>query len=256
MTKLERELQCHLLRDLLVPYIAGDVSEPTRNWIDQHLADCDECRHALAEWSGDQLPAPPAVAPSAVPGQRLVRRLRLTVWGVLGIIMALLLAIGGLTWSVAAIKRVAGLPDVHPVPLRSLQAAQAAAVDLAPLGLSQTDLTTESFPVDGFDEGATATYANPQGQQVRVSAYRFVDAKAARRFVDRTWVGLFPSRMFSFENKVGSKSVGKFRSNGDYYYSWSADGWFIAIAVNGAMSDPAQVRDQVRDLLFIAYTRS
>jgi hypothetical protein len=244
---------CYLARDLLIPYAAGEVTEPTRAWIDRHLAACGECRRAFAEATGTNgavLSAPP---PSPAAEQRLMRRVRRTVQIILGVIIALALAVGGLIWSIGQVKRLANIPEVHPVPAASMTAREAVELDLSPVRLTRTQVTEARVDAAGYQDGAMAHFETEDGHQVEVWVYRFGSAGDALDFADR-WQGQFKVQLMRFASQTWDQSVAKFRSGGHYYYTWSADGWLIIIAVPEGVREPARLRDQIRDLIFIAYT--
>ncbi len=243
------ELDCYLVRDLLIPYAAGDASQPTRAWVERHVSRCSECRCAFEEVTGTHLPvAAPPPPPSA--GQHLMRRVRAAVRLVVALILLLALGIGGLIWTIGAMKRVGNIPDVHPVPADSTSAREAVTVDLTAAGLHAEGVSEDPQRATGFQDGAVARFTN----QVQVWAYRFEYARQARLFGGK-WEEQFESKAMSMNSRTWDRSAGKFRSGGNYYYTWSNNGWFIVIAVPESVPEPAELRDQIRDLLFIAYSR-
>lgn len=246
-------VDCHLLRDLLIPYAASEVSTPTRAWVDQHVAGCPDCREAFEEAVGLTVPPLPAPPPSPGPEQRLMLRMRRTIRIVLGLILALALAVGGLIWSIGQVKRVANIPEVHPVPAAHLSAREAVTVDLSPLRLTRSLVAEAPLTAAGFSDGALARFETAEGEQVHLWAYRFESARQARNF-ERSWERQFQTKFLQVSSSTWDRSISKFRSGGHFYYTWSVDGWLIMIAVPESVTEPARLRDQIRDLIFIAYT--
>jgi hypothetical protein len=246
-------VECYLARDLLIPYAAGEVTEPTRAWIDRHVATCGECHRVFAEATGVNRPVPPAPPPSPAVERRLMLRVRRTVQIILGVIIALALAVGGLIWSIGQVKRLANIPEVHPVPAAAMTAREAVALDLSPLHLTRTQVAEAKVGAAGYQDGAVARFETVDGHQVEVWAYRFGSARDALNFAN-SWQGQFKVQMMRFTTQTWDRSVSKFRSGAHYYYTWSANGWLIIIAVPEEVKEPARLRDQIRDLIFIAYT--
>lgn len=235
-------LDCKLTQDLLVGYVANEVSPETREFVTRHLDRCDECRRALAQYTQ---PAPgwaPAPVPTADPGRRLVGRLRTRIWAVIGVVvLSLGITAGVLVWVFTAGRDAAGLPADMPVP-------SAAA---APRNVAEGVKLPDGMALDGITDGpgrAFALYTLPDGKTGSIEYRRHDGADQARNDYD-AWFRSFRVRSMSVEYNLPSERIAKFRSGGNYYYAWQREGWFIIITVPGDTSDPTAVRDQLRDHL-------
>jgi|GEM_PF-2530356 len=246
------KMECYLVRDLLIPYAAGDASQQTRAWVEQHVAGCEPCREAFAEAIGlAAMPATPQ--PPVAPSQRLLKRVRITVIGTVALIAILIMAVGGLTWSISQVKRLANMPEDHAVPTATVSAREAVSVDLSPLGLERAGTAVAETGFPGFTDGAEARYTAVDGTEIQLSAYRFTDARTARRF-ESDWEERFRMVQMRLTSRNSTQSATKFHSGGAFYYTWSKEGWFVVLQVPESAPDPTTLRDQIRDLLLIHYT--
>lgn len=48
--------QCKIIEDLLPLYHDGVCSEESKQWVDEHLTQCEDCRHLLCQISGELIP--------------------------------------------------------------------------------------------------------------------------------------------------------------------------------------------------------
>lgn len=256
MMSSEPRLACALAQDLLIPYVSGEVSEVTRRWVEQHLHDCADCKGSYEASQSDAAPVALVTEhlPPADPGRKLLRRVRLTLLGLLTLILLLAVGVAGLSWTIMKARQVANVPVGHLVPRAELSALKAVEADLSSLGLRLTSTSPSALQAPGFVEGATANYETANGELIQVAAYRFETAEAALRH-NKNWFNGFGIRTLSFSTQSRGEWVAKFRSGGHFYYGWSAGEWAIRISVPNELSEAANLRDQIRDALFVTYGR-
>ena len=129
-------LECSLVRDLLIPYVAAEVQPQTLAFINSHLSGCEACRGALAQLNGGlaQPVAPPLPADA---GRRVVSRVRRNVFVLIAVVvLALGASVGSLWFAVRTVVNLAGMNVVHIVPPDRKKIADVAdRVDLTPAGL-------------------------------------------------------------------------------------------------------------------------
>jgi predicted anti-sigma-YlaC factor YlaD len=250
------ELECPIAQDLLVPYVADEVRPETKAWLNAHLSRCESCRTALAALTDAagavaQAPAPPVPAD---PGRKLVGRVRLTVWIIIAAVVGMLALTGGSVYfGIQAITKLSGMDVEHPVPTADVSPAQVLAkLDVSDLGLKVDPAakTASLVPTIAAD-AATLAFRNASGQPVYVEAIRQQTAADARRGFEN-FFNSFRSRTLSVQTILPSHAIAKFRSQGQYLYTWQADRWLFVISVADGITDPVPLRDNVRDHLFQA----
>lgn len=236
---------CKIVQDLLIGYVAGEVSPETGAFVTAHLDQCPACRQALAQYTDAshsmQQMAPPA--PPADPGRRTIGRVRRAVWVIVGVVaLCLALTAGTVTWALVNMRGWTNMPYDQPVPGVAYTEQQVAEkVDLTSLGLGRPEIGKGPY-------GTLASYAGLAGRPVRVEYTREDPRDAFNR-----WSNSFRTKITSVEMNVGGHPTAKFRSGGYYYYGWQQDGWFITIAVSETAGQPTVLRDQIRDQLFSAF---
>lgn len=57
------DLECHQVGGLLARYVAGDLDRDSRQFVEQHLAGCEECREKLRELSLTAWATPRSLSP-------------------------------------------------------------------------------------------------------------------------------------------------------------------------------------------------
>jgi hypothetical protein len=246
------ELECHIAQDLLVSYVAGEVSPQTLDWMNGHLSRCDSCRTALAALT-DMAGAVAAQAPvdpaSPDPGRKLVGRMRRTIWLVIaGVILMLGITAGSVLFGIQAIQKASGFDVAHPAPVAGVTPEQV----LADLDLSRFALASDPLRQRQNGTGqAELRYADHSGNPVIVQAVRLDSVSHAHdRF--EAWFNGFHTRILSVETSFGNRAMAKFRSQGNYWYAWQTDRWMFVIAVDQRVKDPAALRDMIRSDLFEA----
>lgn len=241
--------ECHLVRDLLVPYLAGEVSPETIAFMNGHLDRCPDCRAALAALTGDA-PAPvtPPAAPSPDPGRKLVGRVRKQVILLIAVVVtSLALAVGGLVWGISAFQRAVNDPTRHPVPAYSTAPATAAKVDLSPLGLTPDG-------VDQIADGAVAHFRTSTGQPVTLAFYLHASPNRAKRAYD-DWKSGFHTKVTSVAFESGSVGSTRFLSGGHYYQGWHDGSWFVTVDVPDTVPQAAELRAEILQQLGAAWLR-
>ncbi|MGE5559662.1 MAG: zf-HC2 domain-containing protein [Chloroflexota bacterium] len=250
------KIPCDVARDLLTPWLAGDVQPGTDAWLRQHLAECAECRAAADEARAQALHGVAPVRSSTegsamdadMEGRRLLARVRRRDLMLKGIIVLLLIAaIVATAWGVAAIRAWASMPVAQPVPAGDVEPRQAVAVDLSRLGLRAGDVITT-------EHGVAALWSDAGNNVVRVDMMRFANVDDARRWFN-DWEHSYNVKIMSITMNTSLGRTAKFRSRGSFLYGWQTDRWFIAITVPNAVSDPVALRDGVRDALLESFTR-
>jgi hypothetical protein len=239
-------IDCKIAQDLLVGYVTGEVSPETRTWITQHLDRCADCRQALAQYTAatGALHQVPLMTPPADPGRRTLGRMRRAVWVIVTVVvLCIAITAGSVIYAVTNFRRWTNMPVDQPVPPTAYSTELAAkAVDLSALGLTWHSVTVEP-------ETARLSYTDAAGHPIRVELTRADDTAGARRAF-RNWSGSFHSKLTSAETNVGENWTAKFRSQGQYCYGWQHNNWLITISVPEKAPNPAELRDQIRDLLF------
>jgi hypothetical protein len=242
--------ECHLVRDLLVPYLAGEASPETVTFMNGHFSRCAECRAALTAMTGETPPAaaPAPPPPSAEPGRRLVGRVRRQVILLMAVVVtSLALAIGGVVWGVSAFQRWANDPTKHPVPSYSTPPAAAAQVDLSPLGLTPVD-------VSAVPDGAIARFQTADGETVTLAFYLHASPYRASEAYEG-WYRSFSVKTMSVQSHSGSVGSARFRSGGHYYQGWHDDRWFITVDVPDSVPQAADLRAGIFQQLGTAWVR-
>lgn len=236
------ELECKIVQDLLVGYVAGEINPETRDWITRHLDQCRTCRSALAQYTDASAALPPAPPLSPDPGRKLLGRVRRSVWVVLAaLLLSLGLTGGSLYWVFTAGRDLAGLPAEMPVPSPALSLRDVADRIPAPDGLMLA-------ATGGSLDRAELQFENPDGSRALVELHKYPTSALARPAYD-AWVRSFHSRMLSVAYDTADQRITKFRSGGQYYYAWQREGWFVTITVPGDAPEPVALRDRVRDHL-------
>ncbi|MGE5673768.1 MAG: zf-HC2 domain-containing protein [Mycobacterium leprae] len=278
---IPKELPCHLAQDLLIPYVAGDVSTETREWLEEHLRSCNACRAAYeaTNRSADAVSAPPP-APVGDPGRRVLGRMRRNIFVVVAaVLVAVGLGGGALFWGIQALRNVAGMPAYHPAPVDGIQPidvvqkldlsdlgmnkqlAEGRAIRVNPPAKAQQSLVIQSPQImimpgvllagspgqadAGVQQEAFFLF---NGQPVLVYAFRADTAKAAHDALQK-WHGTFHVFIAEFQFDRPDESAMRFRSGDWSYYAWSRGNWAFVIEVPASLPDQATVRDQVRDRL-------
>lgn len=236
---IPREIECHLVEDLIIPFVAGETSPETSAWVTEHVSHCERCQSALRAASDGENPFPEPTPVGDEPGRRLMKRVRRSVWLTVGLLAVLVVAVVGLS---ARVRTLANMPAEHPVPAASVAPEEAVRLNLTDLGLTSAAVAITTEPADG----ATASYQDPTGQMIKITAYRFPTAGDARTFA-KGWERSFATKMLSLSTNLPSHSATKFRSEGVYYYAWREGIWFMQIAVPETVASPAALRDHVRD---------
>lgn len=257
MTERDK-LACHLAQDLLIPYLAGDVSNETRGWLEQHLSECADCRAAL----GMARPAlPSAGAPSGQPteaghepttaaAEKLLRRVKTrntVIMAILILAAVSLISLMGLTfWGMSVFRSFTlPLPADHPIPAASVSPKDVAGADLSSLGL-----TPAGTNVDG--QSASAIWLDPANHRIRVAFTRSATAAAADRAF-QSWVSQFPIRIASWENHRPGRSSVMARTPRTYIYGWQTDNCLVTIQVPSGAAEAASLCTSIRDALFRAF---
>jgi hypothetical protein len=239
-------MNCKIAQDLLVAYVAGEVSPETRAWLTQHLDRCPDCRQALAEYTDatGAVHQVPLMTPPADPGRRTLGRMRRAAWVVITVVvLCLAITAGSLVYVLSNFRRWTNMPADQPVPAATYTAEQAAGrVDLSPLGLTRTGI----YP---GPDSTQVTFKDGAGNTVRVEFTRADDTAGARRAF-KGWNESFRTKLASAETNVGDNWTAKFRSQGQYLYGWQHANWLVTICVPERAPQPAALRDQIRDLLF------
>jgi hypothetical protein len=241
---MDNQLQCHVVQDLLIPYIAGDVSQETRVWVDGHLNGCDPCRNILVHLQrlagAMREPAPPLPADL---GRRLLSKIRRDVRLIIAIVLAVLVLGGAsLFWGISLVRHLSNMPDDHPVPPASATVNEALNAFWQPIGLNQRG----TWPVE---YGRAVALSGPDGRSAAVVEIRKYDSPAEARAAFNRWDSSFHVKLSSVSFALPSRSVTRFRSGGDYWYGWRAGPWYIVIQVDEKTPDAGKLRDQVRDRL-------
>jgi len=241
--------ECHLVRDLLIPYMAGEVSPQTLAYMNEHLGRCPECRAALAALNRGTAPvAPPPTPMHSDPGRKLVGRVRrqVTLIAVL-IVASVALAVGGIVWGVTAARQWMGNPERHPAPAYSVTPEEAAEVDLGGAGLKLTSVTS-------VREGALAQFTDADGHVVELQFFLLSSPYRAREAF-KDWNNTFRVKLASVETNFESVAMARFRSGGHYYYGWFDGRWFFTIDVPESVEDPAGLRTTIFNELSKAWVR-
>lgn len=238
---IPHDIECHLVEDLIIPFVAGETSPETTAWVTEHASHCERCQSALRAAREGESPLPESEPVGDEPGRRLMRRVRRSVWLTVGLLVVLAVAVVGLS---ARVRSLANMPAEHPVPAASAAPQDVVRLNLGDLGLTSGSIAVATEPADG----AIASYQDRTGQAIKITAYRFSTAGDARSFV-QGWEHSFSMKMLSLSSSAPSHSVTKFRGEGTYYYAWREGVWFIQIAVPETVESPAALRDQIRDRL-------
>ena len=84
---------CGLIKDIIPLYIEGDISDETKEIVENHLKDCKSCSALMDEYSNDELKLDEYKddLPRANTFKKLMKRLK--VWGSIVIIAGILIAI-------------------------------------------------------------------------------------------------------------------------------------------------------------------
>lgn len=243
-----KELECALVQDLLVPYVADDVRPVTRAFVEAHVSRCSPCHTALtetAEAAGATVQVPPPVLP-ADPGQKVVNRVRRNMIVLIGVlVLCVALTAGSIFFGIGALRKLAGMPATPPVPPAGLEPATVASlVDLSRLGLKQERIETSA-------NGVRIPYYT-DGKQVTLAFQRFEsEREAARAF--HAWNNSFRVRTMAVEFNTPSGGSARLRSQGSYHYGWNRDVWFVTIKVPESVPEAATLRDQIFTALQAAF---
>ena len=212
---------CHLVRDLLVPYMAGDVSPETRTWVDEHTAGCPDCRAAVAEMAAMAPPPPPS--PSVETGRRLawrVKRQVILLWA--AVFFSLTLAAGGFIWGHGGFGRHQADILPHPVPSYAVAPERAARVNLAHLGL-------EHVAVEAVPDGALVRYTDASGQTAATLAFYRLSSPYRARVRYGEWKQGLASGTVAAEMDLGSVAFIKLAAGGSYYQGWHDGRWLVVV---------------------------
>lgn len=248
---------CPLARDLFIPYLAGEVSPETKAWLERHLAECDECRAAMASVAGGATPRPAAAAElgrQLVPTTdeawrqllRRVRRRNLLITVALS--LALVVTFASISWTLKQLNAWGGLPLYQPIPLSGTTPSQAVVVDLTPVGLTDGG-------VAATDDGAKATWFDTAGNAITIEASRFSSSDLAQatflewcRTESTSSLGL---RLRQWEPT--SRATAMYRDPRTHFYVWQTGEWFIIIRVPSRVTNAARLCTTIRDVLFATY---
>ncbi len=232
--------ECFVVQDLLIPYLAGDVSAQTRDLVNAHLDICPACRGAL-----DQLvqPAPalhsPGSAPSQEPERRLLRRLGRHIWLGIALLATFVLLTVGLAVSLLVVTR---MPlSQPPAPPAALAAKQLAEIDLSVLGLRRVG-------VDERDGGALATYQDRYGHMLTIEFHKYENAGAAQATFTG-WKHQFKTKTSAISTERSNWGSMKLKSGDTYYHAWYTDNWFIKITVPDEIPNAADLRNDLHEHL-------
>lgn len=243
-----KQMECAIAQDLLVPYVAGDVRPETRAFVEAHVSRCTPCHTALAETAeaaGATVQVPPPALP-ADPGQKVVSRVRRNILVLVGVlVLCVALTAGSVVFGISALRKLTGMPAEPPVPNAGLEPAAAAElVSLARLGL--TAMSPTPIP-----NGVQVVYL--KDDEVITLTFQQFDTYSDGSRAFHRWNDQYRVRMLSAEFNTTRSNSARFRSGGNYYYGWNRGLWLVTMEVPGAVTEPAQLRDQIYVALSAAF---